>query len=338
MIHYASQLANGLAKHTSVRQLLPEGAETDLFDNAVDIQTVNVPVSLSDLNTNAVSRWWHLRKMLRQSRADVIHVTQVHPFLLGVLPTLYRERFALTLHDVVQHEGEYRHRRELATRGLVATADRVFVLSKHSKRVFERKFGQPDKVVPVPHGDYAFFTEYCEDDITYNKELLFFGRIKPYKGVEWLLKASERLAASSDLDDNYRIRIAGSGPIPDSHEVENVVVENEFVSPHRACALFSRCRAVVLPYREATQSGVIPIGYSFRKPAIATRTGGIPEVLDDGKTGALIPYGDTQALVESCKHFLTNEREACRMGKAAYAFKQEHMDWDEIAAQMLTAY
>ena len=338
MIHYASQLANGLARHTSVSQLLPEGAETDLFDDAVDIQTVDIPVSVSDLKANAVSRWWYLQKVLRHASADVIHVTQVHPFLLGVLPTLYRKQFALTLHDVVQHEGEYRHRRELAIRGLVAAADRVFVPSEHSKSEFKQKFGQSDKVVSVPHGDYAFFTNYCEEEITYEKELLFFGRIQPYKGVGWLLKAAEQLAASSDLDDEYIIRIAGSGSIPNHHQVENVVVENDFISPRRACVLFSRCRAVVLPYREATQSGVIPIAYSFQKPVLATRTGGIPEVLEDGKTGALIPYGDTKALVESCKDLLGDEQEARQMGKAAYVFKEEYMDWNEIAIQILKSY
>jgi glycosyltransferase involved in cell wall biosynthesis len=63
---------------------------------------------------------------------------------------------------------------------------------------------------------------------------------------------------------------------------------------------------VVLPYVEATQSGVIPVAYSFGKPVVATTVGGLPAQVDDGKTGYLVPPRDERALADAVVRLLCN--------------------------------
>ena len=68
---------------------------------------------------------------------------------------------------------------------------------------------------------------------------------------------------------------------------------------HRAVS----CSIVVLPYESATQSGIVQMAYGFDKPVIVTDVGGIPEVVDEGKTGYIVPPKDHHALAEAVKKF-----------------------------------
>ena len=79
---------------------------------------------------------------------------------------------------------------------------------------------------------------------------------------------------------------------------------NEFVSVEKRAELFARAAVVVLPYVEASQSGVVPVAYSFAKPVVATAVGGLPEAIDDGKTGYLVPPRDEHALADAVVRLL----------------------------------
>jgi len=76
---------------------------------------------------------------------------------------------------------------------------------------------------------------------------------------------------------------------------ERFIVHNEYISEERAAEYFQRASVVVLPYIEASQSGVIPMAYSAGKPVVATTVGGLPEMVDDGYTGYLVSPGRSTA-------------------------------------------
>ena len=127
--------------------------------------------------------------------------------------------------------------------------------------------------------------------------ILFFGRIWPYKGLEYLIKAEPLITAKIP---EAKIVIAGTGEdfqryrsmmIPDKFEILN-----EYVSDEKRAELFSRASVVVMPYVEASQSHVPSIAYRCGKPVVATNVGGLPEMVEDGKTGFLVPPRDVDAL------------------------------------------
>jgi D-inositol-3-phosphate glycosyltransferase len=131
------------------------------------------------------------------------------------------------------------------------------------------------------------------------KIVLFFGNVRPYKGVRDLIDAFPRVTASTNAVlvvagtffesiEEYRARIRELG-LGDSVCLFDEYVANEEVAP-----LFELADLVVLPYRSASQSGVIPLAAAFRKPVVATDTGGLPDAL--ASTGAVVPPGDHDAL------------------------------------------
>ena len=91
---------------------------------------------------------------------------------------------------------------------------------------------------------------------------------------------------------------------------DRFIVLNEYVSDEKRAELFRRASVVVLPYIEASQSFIISIAYRFGKPVVATTVGGLPQMVDDGKTGFLVPPRDVDALADAIVRLMQNDR-AC---------------------------
>ena len=92
---------------------------------------------------------------------------------------------------------------------------------------------------------------------------------------------------------------------------------------------FAAADIVVLPYESATQSGIVQIAYGFEKPVIATKVGGLPEVVLDGKTGYVVPPKDHHALAEAvCRFFRENKSEEFteNVRKEAYRYSWDRMN------------
>jgi glycosyltransferase involved in cell wall biosynthesis len=102
--------------------------------------------------------------------------------------------------------------------------------------------------------------------------------------------------------------------------------------------LFSECTIVVLPYIEASQSGVIPMAYQFKKPVVATSVGAIPDVVIDGKTGFLIEPKNTKQLADKIIWMLKHPKERKQMGINGYNFSKKELSWDKIAKKTIEAY
>jgi glycosyltransferase involved in cell wall biosynthesis len=105
------------------------------------------------------------------------------------------------------------------------------------------------------------------------------------------------IAGTGEDIEPYRRMIANPGQF---------TILDEYISDEKRAELFRRASVVVLPYIEATQSGVIPMAYSFGKPVVATAVGGIPSQVEDGKTGYLVAPRDPNALATAILQLLRN--------------------------------
>ena len=338
MLHYCSQLANALSRKATVTAVVDDGADESLFDG-VAVETMDFPGTISEIGSRVVTLWMRLYQRLSTESVDVVHATVLNPLVVPPLLALRTQpqRTVFTLHDVSDHPGAEKYRNEAARRLLVRGVDRVVVHGEYNARQCRQRYGVDEKLVTINHGAYSFFTDYCDAPIRYDRELLFFGRFRPYKGIETLLEA-DRLV--SDAVDDYRLTIAGAGRLDVSEDElgDHVTIINEYVPNETVCELFSRCRAVVLPYTEASQSGIVPIAYSFRKPVITTTVGGLPEVVTDGRTGFTLPPESPAALADACGELLQDEIAAVEMGDGGHEFKNEHMSWDRITDSLMREY
>ena len=101
-------------------------------------------------------------------------------------------------------------------------------------------------------------------------------------------------------------------------EHSNIEIINEYIEDDMVAELFQRASVVVLPYVEGSQSGIIPIAYSFHKPVVVTDVGSISEVVDNGITGFIIPPKDSESIAKAVSTILNNNELRKQMGENSY--------------------
>ncbi len=261
--------------------------------------------------------------LLRRVRAfepDVVHLQHGHLWFNGFLPLLRRYPLVLTVHDARHHVGD---RVSQKTPQAVMDfgfrrASRLIVHASKLKQILVNECGIRAEIVEViPHISLGTATNPAptrEQPPT----VLFYGRIWEYKGLEYLIRAEPLIAAEVP---NARFVIAGEGEDFARYRrmmvhPERYTVYNEYVSEERSAELFRQASVVALPYIEASQSGVIPLAYTHMKPVVATTVGGLPEMIDDGRTGYLVPPRDERALAGAIVRLLRDTALARQMGLA----------------------
>lgn len=113
---------------------------------------------------------------------------------------------------------------------------------------------------------------------------------------------------------------------------------NRYISEEEADHLFQEASLVVLPYIESSQSGVIPVAYTYGKPVVATEVGGLPEMVVNGVTGTLVPPRDEKTLAEAIVTILADDTRRHQMGRAAKDFIERECAPDVIARATMAAY
>ena len=159
------------------------------------------------------------------------------------------------------------------------------------------------KVAVQPHPIYDHFPE-PKGDLPRRRalELLFYGFVRPYKGLDDLIDAMEKLKGK-----DIQLTIAGefwNGEKKTRKRIAELGLDDQvelrpyYHSDQETAELFHRADVVTLPYQSATGSGVIPIAYHYNKPVIVTNVGGLPDVVEDAKTGWVVEAGKDGALAD----------------------------------------
>lgn len=168
--------------------------------------------------------------------------------------------------------------------------------------------------------------------------VLFFGLVRPYKGLEDLLEAVAILGDGADLlvaGEAYSGREALHARMEKPDLAGRVRWIDRFIPDGEVDALFRAADVVALPYRSATQSGVAQIALAFRKPLVLTRTGGLPELVEEGRTGCLAEPGDPDSIAAALEAAFEL---AAEPGTArAVAETAARFGWDEYARRLLEA-
>ena len=171
------------------------------------------------------------------------------------------------------------------------------------------------------------------------KYMLFFGLVRAYKGLDWLLDAFAKVKDElTDLqlivagefyedEDKYKAQIEANGL------KDRVIVKNEFVADADLRKYFGAADLIVQPYKTATQSGVTQVAFHFEKPCLVTNVGGLGEIIHHGKMGyAVDPQVD--AIANSLKDYYENDRQETF---TKYLIKEKELyGWDRMAGAILS--
>ena len=252
-------------------------------------------------------------------------------------------------HNVVPHETVPGLRR--VTRWTLREADLIVTHAPHQRHELEQlglgdtpvleafhpRFDASEFAPPPPPEDVAAERRrHGEPDLL----LLTFGAIRPYKGVDIALEALARVDPGLDV----RLVIAGrawngAGELEElvqSHGLaDRVEIRNRFIPNDEAALLFAAADASLLPYRSASQSGVVQLSFAYGRPVIATRVGGLPAAVADGVDGILCEpaAADVAAAIDRMARERVSLAAGARAGTEAVSFRRygELLD-DAVAA------
>ncbi|MGD8814169.1 MAG: glycosyltransferase family 4 protein [Anaerolineales bacterium] len=341
---YPVQLANELGKLCQVMLLLPKSAHnlvSRVDQEQVDLRAFAMPRLRQLANLRMVR---DIRNLIDAWRPDLTHITHWHVW--GSPGVGFRLDIPLvaTVHDLKRHPGDHGWRSipsflyPLQWRW----ADDVIVHAQATKNeLISRRCCSHDRVHVLPIGSYDYFQSWSQSRKSPRPHsVLFFGRIWDYKGLMYLIKAEPLITQAIP---GTRIVIAGVGEPFDKYRQamvnpRNFEVHNHRIPPAMVAELFQSASVVVLPYTESSQSGVIPVAYAFGKPVVATTVGGIPECVDHGETGYLVPPCDIESLADAVVRLLSNDSARHQMGCNARAKAETSMSWSAIARQTLSIY
>jgi glycosyltransferase involved in cell wall biosynthesis len=340
---YCIQQANGLVRHAEVLLMLP-GADAEEYAAALDPAVKYQPFTKRRLRQPG-RQLLEIGRVLRrvgQFRPDVVHFQHGHLWLNLALPILRRYPLVATIHDPQRHTGD-RASEKTPLRVMnfgYRQADRIIVHGEELKRQVAKSLHAPaSRIHSVPHiaiGRGANVAPRAES----KRQVLFFGRIWAYKGLEYLIRAEPIISRAIP---DIRIIIAGEGEDFGRYEQlfvnsDRFSVRNRYIPAVERDELFENCDVVALPYTDATQSGVIPVAYSFGKPVVASRVGALAEAVDDGVTGYLVPPRDIDALASAIIQIVSEPARCRQMGIAGRRKLDAEWSPNVVAAQTLEVY
>lgn len=299
--------------------LFPGSSQFEEGDTPARIPTSQIVDSINPIN------WISIGRRIKSEQPDLLILTYFLPFFAPCFGTITKivkrnkkTRILALCHNIIPHEKKTGD--NLLTGYLFKTVDYFIVLSKKVQSDLLRiKPGAKNKI--LPHPVYSIFGEPVEKKaakkhlgITDENVLLFFGFIRDYKGLDTLFEAVSRLKNKIKLKlivagEFYSNEAKYKNLIKSLGIEEQLLLRTDFIPSSEVKYYFSAADAVILPYRNATQSGIVQIAMNFRKPVIAANVGGLGEVISDNNTGYIVEKENPDSLAEAIEKFYTGKKE-----------------------------
>lgn len=297
--------------------------------------------------------WEQLTRLLLRRRPDVVILSVVR-FPIQAFWLRRMQRGGLVLAQIC-HEFERRESRHGPIRLLTRRWDRaayacfaaIFLHGEANRRRFlELHPVAAQRTHVIPHGDESFFLG-LEDPggdlrgrygIPSGRPVaLFFGGLRPSKGIDDLIDAFA--AARREVDASLVVAGQPAGVDPAALErrvrrhdlAGDVVIDAGYLPLGDVGPLLRTATVVVLPYRSATASGVLQTAYAFGRPVIVTDVGGLPDAVEEGGSGLIVPPADPDALARALVKLLSDPAEAESMGRRGRDLARRSYGWAGIA-------
>lgn len=277
-------------------------SEFEVYKDYIDLSKVYIINSIESKvwTKNNINLVFKTYAWIKKINPDVIHLLSPLDVFSSVL-YLFRKKMVLTMHDPFPHTGENSARRTFFTNLAMKLVQKFVLLNDIQKEDFKKLFNIKENQILVNKiGIFDYLNLWKKSTTKENHNVLFFGRISPYKGIEYLceamLKVKERVPDAT-------LTIAGGGKmyfdVSPYEKFDWVKIINRYVGMEELAGLLQDCALTVCPYTDATQSGVIMTSYSLCKPVVATNVGGLGEMVDSGKSGLLVPPKNVGALADA---------------------------------------
>ena len=306
-----------------------------------------------------------LFNVIRNPRVDLIHLHWQHPFLIGnsrvktivksllfisqlVIIRICRIKIVWTVHNLKNHENKYKKLEIFFSRILARLCDGIIAHCEAAKRDIQRVFNlKKDNIAVIPIGSYDVYKNTVSQQEARNRlnlsptdlTFLYFGLIRPYKGLLELIESFQK------LDGSYTKLIIAGKPLDEelakliSKKAEgdtNIRLILRFIPDDEIQVYLNAADIIILPFRNILSTSSAILGMSFGKAIIAPRLGCIPEILDSSGSFLYEP-NEQDGLLNAMKRAMASRTVLLEMGKYNLASSQK-LDWRDIAASTYKVY
>lgn len=334
------ELARALSGRSDIRLSLAISAQSDLHAEtmALGLPTLSIDTytdlkgfALGFLRLPGIAR--RLGAFAHDQKAEIALCAMVHlwnPALVGALKRAGAAN-ALVVHDAAPHPGDNHLWRGVMMRNDFRQADLMVSLTGSVKQRLVSEQGVPaGKIIGSRLGPFRYGGGAARSLGEPPHRLLFFGRLLPYKGLDQLIEAMRLLEAE---DFPVRLRLVGQGPLELGRLPGNVDLERRWVAEEEIPDLFAAADLAVLPYQEASQSGVLPIAQHLGLPSLVTPVGGLLEQVDGGRTGFVAGDISASGLASSIKNIFCDRASYQNLSQRLLASGGD-AQWSEIAEEL----
>ena len=346
--HYTGLMCRELRKHHDVHLLsyklqyprfLFKKEQKDYANKSFQIEDTNFFI-----NTIDPLNWFATAKHIRKLQPDLVILQWWHPYFAPCYATICRllgkTKKLFVCHNVFPHE---RFPMDRCLTKSVLRKGNLFVV--HSAQDEEDlKSIKADAVMkesPLPTYNafkmHNLTREQARETLKLpleEKVLLFFGLVREYKGLRYLLQAMPEI---TDQLSGIRLMIVGDFAgekeqyqiiIDKLNIAANIEIHDGYIPDEEVEKYFAACDLVVLPYTSATQSAVVQVAYGLERPVVVTNVGGLPETVIEGKTGYVVPPCDPNGIAKAVVSYFA-ERDTtdftANIRQEAYKFSWERM-------------
>jgi glycosyltransferase involved in cell wall biosynthesis len=312
-----------------------------------------------------ILEWMRLTVYLIQARPDIVQFGSIEfPFEAIFLHILKRKGLILSQ---ICHEFEARENGNnlLVTlsnqlnRWIFEAFSIIFFHGESNRQRFLSMFEPPKgRLYIIPHGNEKLFLS-VRSKITTEMQMrerygidtnasviLFFGNLMPSKGLPDLLKAFSQVYAKENF---ARLMVVGRpSKLMDMDALTELVaklgiskattIDARYFPMEDVAPLMDMATMVIYPYLNSTQSGALQVAYTFGKPVIATKVGGLPEAVENGKSGFLVHPSSPDELADAILKLIKNPSLTREMGAYAKYLSDTRFSWDSIAREILSIY
>jgi len=312
--------------------------------------------------------YWRLIRYAATSKPRIFHILWNNKFetfdrtILMLYYKLLGKTVVLTAHNVNASKRDSKDTllNRFTLRIQYQLADHIFVHTTKMKNELMKDFSVPiGRITVIPFGinnsiqDTGLSSREAKQRLGLRenqKTILFFGRIKPYKGVQYLIKAFRRLVPQHD---DYKLIIAGrleegcekywesiQREIQEYVETGRIILRVEFIPDSETEVYFKGADVLVLPYSEIFQSGVIFLGYRFGLPVLAADVGSLKEEIVEGATGFLFRPEDPTDLARAIERYFASGLFAnlSSQRKQIQDFATNRHSWDVVSQETANVY
>lgn len=350
-LHYTANLANELAKTNSVFVFVNENSQEVTSTNDIfEIFSPSIKIIANIYPRKKIKKiLWIIQILIsiKKNKFDVFHMHESRSILPLWAIKLFFPSLPIiwTLHDVRPHLGEEKYyKNELVLKINRRIVNKIIVHGEYIRNQLhsECAYIKQRKIHVLHHGtlnSYKEKTKKCSLNI--NKDyILFFGRMYRYKGLNVVIEAQS--IVNNSFPD-LKFVIAGRGDDLEEHkhkikDNESFIIFDYYLSDAEVHYLFDHSQFLIVPYLEASQSGVIALAFSYGKTVVASNVGSIPEVVINNQNGLIISKNNHIELANAIIKLYSDKALLKRLSTEASNTSQSTLSWHSISEMTKSIY